>query len=289
MNNYLIHLADLPRRLRFPVPLDSLVSYENAVGTFNGIRPGSIEFALRLASCDKFSVDFQDSIRYENQFPHLFIKMPYSRFQNNKFRPRKVFTMIYDAKYQDTLRAEGIPLEKICWPLGYSPLIQWLIDKMDELVESLHLPGIVEQLDALAWNLLHELVLAGTNTGELPECVQLRKVQLIASFYKRHYAEKIDLNTLLSHHGLSRRTFYRYWAKFFDFTPKQYQLSLRLQEAARLLSYDNSVSEIAGQLNFADISYFTEQFKRYWGFTPAMFKKQSPALKNKSDNFKRNL
>lgn len=279
MNNYLLHLADLPRRLHFPIPLDSLVSYENATGTFNGIRPGNIEFALRLESSDKFAIDFQNSIRYENQFPHLFIKLPHSRFRTNKFLPRKIFALIYDGKHLDTLRGEGIPLEKICWPVKDTSLIQWTVDKIDELVEKLHLPGVVDQLDSLAWNLLHEAVLAGTDTADGTECVQLRKIQHIASFYRRHYAEKIDLNVLLSHHGLSRRTFYRYWAQFFDFTPKQFQLALRLQEAARLLSYDNSISEIAEKLNFADLSYFTEQFKHYWGMTPSMMKKPASSLK----------
>lgn len=276
MENYLLHLNDLPRELGFPIPLDSLVSYESARGTFNGVRPDNIEFAFRLESPERYAIDMQDSIQYENTFPHLFIKMPGSRFRTNKFRPRRVFVLIYDGKYLDLFRNEGIPVNAICWPIVDLNLVRWLIRKMNELVESLHVPGIADRLDSLAWTLLHEVVLMkGKNTdSRLKRNDPVCRIQQIASFYRRHYTEKIDLDVLLSKHGFSRRTFYRYWAQLFKQSPKQYQLFLRLQEAARLLSYNNSVSEVAGQLNLTDVSNFTEQFQRQYGVTPGEYKRQ---------------
>jgi len=48
-----------------------------------------------------------------------------------------------------------------------------------------------------------------------------------------------------------------------------------LLEAKRLLiNARMSISEIAGELEFSDNSYFTKFFKKYEGVTPDAFKKQ---------------
>ncbi|MDM1514705.1 helix-turn-helix domain-containing protein, partial [Myroides odoratimimus] len=39
-----------------------------------------------------------------------------------------------------------------------------------------------------------------------------------------------------------------------------------------LLYSENSISEIAYNLNFSDSSYFTKYFKRYVGTTPKVFR-----------------
>ena len=99
-------------------------------------------------------------------------------------------------------------------------------------------------------------------------------MQRIASFLRTHYAEKIDLSALAARHGLSRRTFFRYWQNLFPGdTPHQYLLSLRLQEGRRLLRSELPISEIARELGFSDASGFTEQFRRRYGETPTRYRR----------------
>ena len=63
-----------------------------------------------------------------------------------------------------------------------------------------------------------------------------------------------------------RRLFLRYTGK----TPKEYYLDAQLNLAQSLLKQEgNSVSQVAGMLNFFDSFHFSKAFKRKFGYTPS--------------------
>lgn len=267
MKNYYIELGKLPRQLTWPVPLSALCFWEDAIGTYDGIRPDNIEFALRLKSSDMTASDIQDGVPTEMHFPHVMIKMPKSSFTTNRFSPRRALALIYDSQHLDMFRSRGIIREPYCWELVDLQFIEFLINKMNKLVGKVYLPGVADRLDMLAWALLHEIVvMCRIPRGEHDS--PRTKIQLIASYYRQHYSEKIELETLLRKYGLSRRTFYRYWSEQFQQTPKQFQLMLRLQEAQHLLIFSDSVSEVADRLGFTDVSAFIRMYHQQYGVTP---------------------
>ncbi len=274
MNNYHMPVHDLPRRLRFPLPLHIVVSHENALGTWRGKRPDTIEFALRISSTDKEAVDFQDGIKYVNSFPHLFIKKPGSDFQNSTFAPRNAFVLIYSGKYADTFREYGIPLDPQCWNIVMNKEILELRNKIDELSEEIYSPGIIDRIDSLGWRLLHELYLQRPDDSAEKQSIKEEKILKIASYFRRHYREKLDHDEILRVNGLSRRSFFREWGKRFSKSPAQYILELKMQEAARLLAYDIPISEIAMSLNIQDFSSFAGHFKKHFGVSPREFRKE---------------
>ena len=153
-----------------------------------------------------------------------------------------------------------------------------LMEKIDALCDNLFLPGNIDRIDHYALCLLRELMLQHPARQHLrppePDSFHTEKIQRIASFLRTHYAEKIDLSALAARHGLSRRTFFRYWQNLFPGdTPHQYLLSLRLQEGRRLLRSELPISEIARELGFSDASGFTEQFRRRYGETPTRYRR----------------
>ena len=83
------------------------------------------------------------------------------------------------------------------------------------------------------------------------------------------------MNRLIAEHGLSRRSFFRYWKKFYNKTPAQLVLDLKMKEARRMLGQCMlSIADIAMELGFIDSAYFICTFRRYYGITPLQFRRK---------------
>lgn len=273
MMTYHLHLAGIPRLMGFPPPLDTVYSLDSATGTFDGVRPNNIEFALRLSSSDGIARDEQNGICHETAFPHVYVKLPSSRYRSNCFSVRQAFVLLYSGCYLDSLRGCGIPLDRVAWTLLITPLMKQIMSEINTLAENPCLPGNADRIDSLGWMLLREMALPiAEEQGD--GTTAMHAVRKIASYYSRHYAEKIDLDSLICKHGLSRRAFFRCWASEYSSSPKQYQLSLRLHEAERLLSYGTSVAETALQTGFEDPSRFSRFFSRAYETTPSKYRRR---------------
>lgn len=278
MKNHLLHFNDLPRTLAAPLPLFARLSSDNARGTWNGRRENLMEFAIRLSAADGYSIDIQNGHETRLPFPHVYLKYPESDFHSPPFAPRRAFALLYDGALRPRLEEAGLLLTPVGWPLEITGEIRMLMEKIDALCDNLFLPGNIDRIDHYALCLLRELMLQHPARQHLrppePDSFHTEKIQRIASFLRTHYAEKIDLSALAARHGLSRRTFFRYWQNLFPGdTPHQYLLSLRLQEGRRLLRSELPISEIARELGFSDASGFTEQFRRRYGETPTRYRR----------------
>lgn len=74
-----------------------------------------------------------------------------------------------------------------------------------------------------------------------------------------------------SHHHVCRE-----FKKYYHATPTAFLNSLRLNYAANMLAYStSSVSDIAMDLNFTNLSHFHHLFKQSYKVSPAQFRKQS--------------
>jgi AraC-like DNA-binding protein len=85
--------------------------------------------------------------------------------------------------------------------------------------------------------------------------------------------EPIDLESVAGKFGLSSFHFLRLFAKVLGVTPHQYLIRSRLRRAARLLAEDaRSITEIALDVGFADLSNFVRTFHRTAGVSPRSFR-----------------
>ena len=86
--------------------------------------------------------------------------------------------------------------------------------------------------------------------------------------------EPIDLERVAGKFGLSSFHFLRLFAKVLGVTPHQYLIRSRLRRAARLLAEDaRSITEIALDVGFADLSNFVRTFHRAAGVSPRSFRR----------------
>ena len=88
--------------------------------------------------------------------------------------------------------------------------------------------------------------------------------------------QDVDLQGLATQTGLSVYHYLRVFSAVMAVTPHQYLLRCRLRNAARLLAdEDRTITEIAMDVGFADLSNFVRTFRRAAGVSPRMFRQAS--------------
>lgn len=93
---------------------------------------------------------------------------------------------------------------------------------------------------------------------------------------QRDAAAVRSIDELARELGISRSHFDREFSRQVGVAPKRFLLSCRMAAARRLLeSTDLRVGEIAGQLGYNDIYFFSRQFKSFFGLSPMGYRNSS--------------
>jgi AraC-like DNA-binding protein len=101
-----------------------------------------------------------------------------------------------------------------------------------------------------------------------------RRAVEAALWLEEHAHQAIDLDRIARQVGLSSFHFLRLFARVLGVTPHQYLVRCRLRHAARLLADPaRSVTDIAFDVGFADLSNFVRTFRRAAGTSPRGFRK----------------
>lgn len=96
----------------------------------------------------------------------------------------------------------------------------------------------------------------------------------VITYLNRHFREKCDSAALCRIAGMSRSSLQRYFLNATGCSPRQYLLQLRISEAVNLLrSTGKSIDEISEETGFGDRNYFSRQFKKITGQSPASCRK----------------
>lgn len=161
------------------------------------------------------------------------------------------------------------------WRMGALP-------PLAELVAYGELAGAAAQnlsdvgLDEAALFLAQRAVKAvsGENAAP-PVCARDRKRAVqAAEWIAAHCSDAIDLSSAAASVALSPFHFLRSFTRVLGVTPHQYVVRSRLRRAARLLATAQaSVTDIALECGFGDLSNFTRAFSRAAGRSPAAFRK----------------
>ena len=100
-----------------------------------------------------------------------------------------------------------------------------------------------------------------------------RRAVEAALWMDAHSHEPIDLESAAREVGLSSFHFLRLFAKVLGVTPHQYLVRSRLRHAARLLADDaRSITDVAYEVGFGDLSNFVRTFHRAAGVSPRGFR-----------------
>lgn len=112
-----------------------------------------------------------------------------------------------------------------------------------------------------------------------PGAADRRRSIEAALWIEAHAHESLDLGRTASVAGLSSYHFLRMFSAVAGVTPHQYLVRCRLRKAARLLMHESaSITDIALEVGFNDVSNFVRTFHRAAGMSPRQ-------LRGKGSNF----
>jgi len=111
--------------------------------------------------------------------------------------------------------------------------------------------------------------------------VDRRRAVAAALWIDAHSHEPVDLDGAAREVGLSPFHFLRLFAKSVGVTPHQYLVRCRLRHAARLLADDaRSITDVAFDVGFGDVSNFVRTFHRAAGVSPRAFRRAARSDRN---------
>lgn len=105
---------------------------------------------------------------------------------------------------------------------------------------------------------------------------QTQRIARVIEHLKRDYTKRLSAAALSRVAGMSVSSFHAHFRKVTTLTPLQYQKSLRLQEARRLLLTSASSAADAGyRVGYESASQFSREYARYFGQPPLTHAKRA--------------
>jgi AraC-like DNA-binding protein len=116
----------------------------------------------------------------------------------------------------------------------------------------------------------------------------LYRIAEAISFIEENYKELPRLDELAKINSMSTNNFLRVFRSATGFSPLEYAIRLRLENACGLLlKGDIDISGAAYESGFSDSNYFSRQFRKIIGLTPRQFRASKHADKIKSELLQR--
>ena len=264
------------RRIHTDFPVLRYGRCEGPVASRN-LEYSQLEICVRLSDTEKYAVDIINGREYRTPFPHVILKRPGYRYWYRSSGQRVVRYFYYPRESIPIMERYGMDFSTLIWPIVRTHNLDMLLEESDRHAEQLHTLGTPEQVDAVFWRILLELYLCRDSMAHVPDFNE-KKIRMAASYLCSHCLEKIDLPQLIASCGMSRRSFYLHWRRFYSLSPSQFILHQKILYAKHLLrTTDDPVFVIAEKLSFSGI-YFIRAFRKVTGCTPFRYRKTSDEM-----------
>lgn len=163
-----------------------------------------------------------------------------------------------------------------CGLLGKYPFVDYV--PSDKLIQCLNniVDGMKNQTSndyELLGNLFMIFGFLTHNQTESHRPLENDYLQKAMFYIKNNYHKNISVQDIADYVGINRSYLYRLFIQEFSISPKKYIFDYRFHVATDLLSNTNmTVSAIALNCGFKDISAFCNQFRKSTGFTPKQYR-----------------
>ena len=131
-----------------------------------------------------------------------------------------------------------------------------------------------------ALSILYKIFAELQNDDYVPKQHYLKIKPAIEYIHEHFLDEDLSIGALSNLCGIRESYFQRLFKEKYGMSPKKYIIQLKINHASELLFLErHTVSQIAEMCNFADIYFFSRQFKEYMGLTPTQFIKKYKSSK----------
>jgi AraC-like DNA-binding protein len=148
-----------------------------------------------------------------------------------------------------------------------------LLDPWCRLLTLLETPGDIAVLAPLAERELLYRLLRGPQGALLRQAARedsrLSQVRQAIGWIRDHYDQPLRVEVLADRAGMSPASFHRHFRAATAMSPLQYQKSLRLQQARRLLVASTEAARAAYAVGYESASQFSREYTRMFGLPPA--------------------
>ena len=262
--SHIYEMRSLPRNLDFSFPLDQvgwMVCHRNPVypvqATFVCISFNRKQYSPEAPAEAMISVIYPGTIIPSAGFLHDEIFFAYSR----ELEPRLCELLKGRLYFRQ--------------PFIFTPEIAALCAGLHERLERMHEPGIADDLDFLALQVINSCIQAVSDHTAPTSSDDNIRIYEIAAGLKR--GESLD--TLIRKHSIGRRKFYYAWNRLFKVSPKQFRQDEMLKQVRLLLlQTDMPVADIACNCGFANETCLYRLFKQKFKMTPTQYRKEQRML-----------
>uniref|UniRef100_UPI0035CB11C0 AraC family transcriptional regulator n=1 Tax=uncultured Sphingomonas sp. TaxID=158754 RepID=UPI0035CB11C0 len=190
-------------------------------------------------------------------------------------RPYVVAALALDREILSGLIAD-LPAVQPAQPLagfGVALVTPALLDAWDQLLALLDAPADIPFLaPAREREILYRLLQSGHGAmlrqiGR--EDSRLSQIRRAIDWIRRHFDQTLPVATLADLAGMSIPSFHRHFKAATAMSPLQYQKTLRLQAARRLLSTSTEAAKAAYAVGYESASQFSREYARFFGTPPS--------------------
>lgn len=228
-----------------------LVPYEVSQGDIIVVLPGQLH---AIYQC------FDASMEYENIIFQLSMLMaPQGDFCTEEFfQPLMQGRMFFQSRYTTDCPKH--------------PALSRCLNALDEICKNFS-PGFQLAVKAQLFSFFYELAsFAKTSTPHRTH-KSLGRLKDILKYVETNYQDKISIADAAGICGFSQSHFMKFFKKSMSVSFTDYLNDYRLTMASRLLvSSEDSVSNIASETGFDNLSYFNRMFKKKYQCTPMQFR-----------------
>lgn len=167
--------------------------------------------------------------------------------------------------------SEPAPDDRACF--GVAPVTDDLLEAWARLLALLDQPDDIAVLaEAREREILYRL-LRGPLGGHLRQIAQddsrLERIRRVIDWIRAHYDETLRTGMLAEIAGMSVASFHRHFRAATAMSPLQYQKTLRLHMARRLLVSGLEAGEAAYSVGYESASQFSREYSRAFGVPPS--------------------
>jgi AraC-like DNA-binding protein len=165
------------------------------------------------------------------------------------------------------------PAVAVTIAFGVSPVAPPLLDPWLRLLSLLDAPADIPVLAPLFEREILYRLLQGPQGGVLRQIAladgRLSQIRRAIMWIRAHYDEPLRVDMLAEIAGMSGASFHRHFKAATAMSPLQYQKSLRLQQARRLLIANQDASQAGYAVGYESASQFSREYARAFGASPA--------------------